>query len=108
MAQRWSIEQFIADVKEVVGADHYQIRSVKGIVRFWHLGFLGYTYLEEQRAILLDDGADGELTIGQTRWRQQKRHQRLLLDWLHARYAEGFTSDQINQPLAACVSKPRK
>ncbi len=101
VAKRWAIEQLIADVKEVFGTDQYQIRSAKGIVRFWHLGFLGYTYLEEQRAVLLAEGADGELTIGQTRWRQQKRHQRLLLDWLQARYAEGLTSEQINQLLAA-------
>lgn len=101
VAQRWAIEQFYADVKEVFGTDQYQIRSARGIVRFWHLGFLGYLYLEEQRAALLTEGTDGELTIGQTRWRQQKRHQRLLLDWLQARYAEGLTSEQVDQLLAA-------
>jgi hypothetical protein len=101
VAQRWAIEQFHADVKEVFGTDQYQIRSAKGIVRFWHLGFLGYLYLEEQRATLGAEGADRELTIGQTRWRQQKRHQRLFLHWLQARYAEGLTSEQVDQLLAA-------
>jgi hypothetical protein len=101
VAQRWTIEQFIADVKEVFGSDQYQLRSAKGILRFWHLGFLGYCYLEEQRAALLSDGADPGLTIGQTRWHQQKRHQRLLLDWIQARYAEGLTSEQVYQLLAA-------
>jgi len=100
-AQRWTIEQFIADVKEEFGTDQYQIRSAQGILRFWHLGFLGYLYLDEQRAALLAEGAAGELTIGQTRWRQQKRHQHLLLDWILARYAEGLTSEQVDQLLAS-------
>jgi hypothetical protein len=100
-AQRWAIEQFIADVKEVFGTDQYQIRSAEGIVRFWHLAFLGYLFLEERRAALLAERADGELTIGQTRWRQQRLHQRLFLDWLQAHYAEGYTSEQIDQLLAA-------
>jgi hypothetical protein len=41
------------------------------------------------------------LTIGQTRWHQQKRPQRLLLDWVGTRYAAGLTSEQIDQLLAA-------
>jgi hypothetical protein len=101
VGQRWSIEQFFADVKELFGTDHYQVRSAKAIVRFWCLCFLGYLYLEEQRARLPDKGAQVRLTIGQTRWHQRKRHQRLLLDWLQARYAEGLSTDQLAQLLAA-------
>jgi hypothetical protein len=100
-AQRWAIEQFIADVKEEFGSDHYQIRSAKAIVRFWHLEFLGYLYLDEQRANLRVNSTEPALTIGQTRWHQQNRHRRLLLDWIHARYAEGLTSEQVDQLLAA-------
>ena len=59
-AQRWTIEQFIADVKEEFGTDHYQIRSAPGILRFWHLEFLGYLYLDEQRAALLTRGTAGD------------------------------------------------
>ena len=101
VAQRWAIEQFVADVKEVFGSDQYQIRSAQGIVRFWYMGFLGYLYLDEQRAILQADSVEPELTIGQTRCHQQKRHRRLFLDWIHARYAEGLTSEQVDQLLAA-------
>lgn len=101
VAQRWTIEQFIADVKEVFGTDQYQIRSAQGIVRFWHLAFLGYLYLEEQRAKRQAETSEPALTIGQSRWEQQKRHQRLLLDWIGARYADGLTSEQIDQLLVA-------
>lgn len=100
-AQRWAIEPFFDDVKEVFGTDHYQLRSTKGLIRFWHLAFLAYCYLEEQRALLLAQGADPGLTIGQTRWHQQKRHRRLLLGWLNDRFNEGLTPEQVDQLLAA-------
>jgi hypothetical protein len=101
VAQRWAIEQFIADVKEEFGTDHYQIRSTTGILRFWHLAFLAYLYLEEQRTALRAPGPGPGLTIGQMRAEQQKRHQRLLLDWIRNCYADGLTSEQIDQLLAA-------
>ncbi|MBI4494419.1 MAG: hypothetical protein HY690_16675, partial [Chloroflexi bacterium] len=73
------------------GTDQYQLRSATGLVRFWTLAFLGYTYLEEQRAVLLAAGGDPGLTIGQMRSHQQRRHRRLLLDWIHDRFTEGLT-----------------
>jgi hypothetical protein len=100
-AQRWAIETFFADVKEIFGTDQYQLRSAQGVVRFWHLAFLAYCYLEEQRAALVAEGADPQLTIGQTRWRQQQRHWRLLLGWIHDRFANGLTPEQVYQLLAA-------
>lgn len=101
VAQRWTIEQFFADVKEVFGTDHYQIRSAQGIVRFWRLAFLAYLYLEEQRTALPARDDEPRLTIGQTRWRQQALHQRLLLNWIRDRYTEGLTPEQVEQLLAA-------
>lgn len=100
-AHRWTIEQFIADVKEEFGTDHYQIRSATGIVRFWHLAFLGYLYLEEERQHRPVAAGEPIMTIGQTRCWQQTRHQLLLLDWIGARYADGLNSEQINQLLVA-------
>lgn len=100
-AQRWAIETFFADVKEVLGTDQYQLRSAQGLIRFWHLAFLAYCYLEGQRAALVAEGANPQLTIGQTRWHQQKRHRRLLLEWIHERFKDGQTPEQVDQLLAA-------
>jgi hypothetical protein len=100
-AQRWTIEQFIADVKEEFGTDHYQIRSALGIVRFWHLAFLGYFYLEEERMKRQAATNQPALSIGQTRGGLQERHQRLLLGWIGTRFAEGLTSEQIHALLVA-------
>lgn len=100
-AQRWSVETFFADVKEVFGTDQYQLRSAQSLIRFWHLAFLAYCYLEEQRAALVAEDANPLLTIGQTRWHQQKRHRRLLLEWIHDRFTDGHTPEQVDQLLAA-------
>jgi hypothetical protein len=101
VAQRWTIEQCIADVTEEFGTDHEQIRAAQGSVRFWHLAFLGYLSLEEEPAQRQFETGEPELSIGQTRGGQQDRHQRLLLDWIGARYAENLPSEPIHQPLAA-------
>lgn len=100
-AQRWAIEPFFDDVKELFGTDHYQLRSAKGLIRFWHLAFLAYCYLEEQRALLVAQGADLGMTIGETRLDQQRRHRRLLLNWIHDRFNEGLTPEHVDQLLAA-------
>jgi len=100
-AQRWTIEPFFDDVKEIFGTDHYQLRSTKGLLRFWHLAFLAYCYLEQQRALMLAQGADPGLTIGQTRLEQQTRHRGLLIEWVYDRFADGLTPEQVHQLLAA-------
>lgn len=100
-AQRWAIEPFLADVKEECGSDHYQLRSAVGLLRFWHLAFLAYTYLEQQRALLLAQEGSPGLTIGQMRCRQQQTHRRLLLTWIHTQFATGLTPEQVDQRLAA-------
>jgi hypothetical protein len=50
VAQRWTIEVLFADFKELMGSDHYQIRSAQGIVRFWAVGLCLYQFLDEVRA----------------------------------------------------------
>ena len=65
-AQRWTIEVLFADFKELMGGDHYQMRSAQGIVRFWALGLCLYQFLDELRAT--HHRLRGEhLTLGQAR-----------------------------------------
>ena len=42
---RWGIEWMFRDLKENVGFDHYQVRTMRGITRHWYLCFLAYTFL---------------------------------------------------------------
>ena len=51
-AQRWDIETWIEDTKELLGLDHYQLISADSVVRFWYLVCCCYLYLDEVRAQL--------------------------------------------------------
>lgn len=42
---RWGIEWMFRDLKENVGFDHYQVRTMRGITRHWYLCFLAYSFL---------------------------------------------------------------
>ena len=42
---RWSIEVGFRYQKESLGLDHYQMRSLKGIKRFWEIIYLAHSYL---------------------------------------------------------------
>jgi SRSO17 transposase len=42
---RWGIEWMFRDLKENVGFDHYQVRTMRGITRHWYLCFLAFTFL---------------------------------------------------------------
>jgi SRSO17 transposase len=49
MAKRWTVETLFADFKELMGSDHYQLRSAEAIRRFWALGLCLYQYLDSLR-----------------------------------------------------------
>lgn len=42
---RWSIEVGFRYQKESLGLDHYQMRNLKGIKRFWEIIYLAHSYL---------------------------------------------------------------
>lgn len=45
-AKRWTIDAFYRDVKQNLGLEEYELRSMKGIRRHWCLVFLAYTLLQ--------------------------------------------------------------
>jgi hypothetical protein len=97
-AQRWTIEVLFADFKELLGGDHYQMRSAQGIVRFWALGLCLYQFLDEVRAT--HHRLRGEhLTLGQARQQIRDYHWEGLLDWICDRIEAGATRDEIRQAL---------
>lgn len=54
-SKRWNIETGYRYLKENQGVDHYQVRSMKAIRRYWVLQFLTYTYLELRKQELQVD-----------------------------------------------------
>lgn len=73
VAKRWTIEVLFADFKELMGSDHYQMRSARAIVRFWALGLCLYQFLDEVRATHRRIWGE-HLTLGQARQQIRESH----------------------------------
>jgi len=99
-AQRWDIETWIEDAKEVLGLDHYQLTSVTSVMRFLYLLCSCYLFLDEVRVGLVAKGHDGA-TIGHASRHLHQAHDRRLLKWLHQQFAQGSTVNDIQTLLAA-------
>jgi hypothetical protein len=98
VAQRWCIEVLFADFKELMGSDHYQMRSARAIVRFWALGLCLYQFLDEVRAAHRCLWGE-HLTLGQARQQIRESHWEGLLDWIFDQVEAGATRNEIRQAL---------
>ncbi len=97
-AQRWPIEVLFADLKELMGSDHYQIRSAQGILRFWLLSLCLYQFLDEVRTAHRCIWGE-HLTLGQARQQVRQSHADQLLDWIVDQVTNGATGDEIRNAL---------
>jgi len=85
IAQRWDIEVLFADVKELLGLDHYQLMSRQAIRRYWVLVMVAYGFLEQERAQLRQERGR-HVTIGEAAREVQRVHWDHLLTWLHEQF----------------------
>ena len=102
-AQRWTVEALFADLKELMGSDHYQLRSAQAIVRFWALGLCLYQYLDEQR-LRLQRECGRHVTLGEVRTWVRERHSDLLLRWLSLQFAAGADTTQVRCQLRPALA----
>lgn len=86
IAQRWAIEVLFANVKELLGLDHYQLMSAQAIRRFWVLVMVAYGFLEQERARLQQE-QERQVTIGEAAREVQRIHWSHCLTWLHEQIA---------------------
>jgi hypothetical protein len=98
VAHRWTLEVLFADLKELMGSDHYQIRSAHGIVRFWALGLCLYQFLDEVRTTHRQLWGE-HLTLGQARQQIRDSHQDAWLDWILDQADAGAARFDIRQAL---------
>ena len=98
MTTRWDVEVLFGDTKELLGLDHYQLMSVRAIVRFWTLVLAASLFLEEERARLCTQW-QRHVTIGDARREVQRLHWRHLLDWLYEQFQAGVEPDSLYQQL---------
>jgi hypothetical protein len=98
VAQRWTIEVLFADFKELLGSDHYQLRSAQGLLRFWALGLCLYQFLDEVRVAHRRLWGEA-LTLGQARQQIRESHQTALLDWILDQAEVGVSRTEIGRAL---------
>ena len=98
VAQRWTIEVLFADFKELMGSDHYQLRSAQGLLRFWALGLCLYQFLDEVRVTHRQLWGEA-LTLGQARQQIRESHQTALLDWILDQAEAGVSRTEIGRAL---------
>ncbi len=97
---RWDIEVLFADTKEELGLDHYQVLSATAIVRFWTLVLAAYVFLDEERE-RLHQLEQHHVTLGEARREVQRRHRRLVIDWLAQQLEAGVPREALYHRLAA-------
>lgn len=100
ISSRWDIEVFFEDVKELFGIDHYQLMSAQGLLRYWSLCWIAFSFLEEHRCTLQNQW-QRHVTLGEAKRDVQQCHHRLLVQWITDHAAQGTTGEQIYALLAA-------
>jgi len=101
-ALRWTVETLFADFKELMGSDHYQLRTAEAIRRFWALGLCLYQFLDGLRH-RLQRLRNQHVTLGETmNWLRERQHQRMI-DWVCSLSAKGIPSLVIQQELAPAL-----
>jgi hypothetical protein len=102
VALRWAVETLFSDFKELMGSDHYQLRSAEAIRRFWALGLCLYQFLDGLRH-RLQRLQQQHVTLGETlHWLREQQHQRMI-DWVCSLSAKGVPSLIIQQELAPAL-----
>jgi hypothetical protein len=93
LAIRWQVETFFEYEKDLLGSDHYQVKTRQAVLRFWTLTACLLYFLETQRTT-------NPLTCGDVRRHIQHVHRRNLLTWLATRCQDGLWIEQIALQLA--------
>ena len=78
----------------------YQLMHATALVRFWTLAMLAYVFLEEEQRRLQQQW-QRPVTLGEARREIQRRHRRLVLQWLHQQFLSGIQPDAFYDLFAA-------
>jgi DDE superfamily endonuclease len=122
---RWDIEVFFEDMKELLGIDQYQLMTTTGLLRYWTLCWIAFSFLEEIRDDLKQNNINrkqvseeteivkecetdlGEsqkeqhATLGQALRYVQETHQELFLEWVYHHAFSGTPVKELHALLVA-------
>lgn len=103
VAMRWTVETLFADFKELMGSDHYQLRSAEAIRRFWALGLCLYQFLDSLRC-RLERIHQRHVTLGETLAWLRQRQSDMALRWACALGFNGVPPQRIQVEFAPALS----
>lgn len=122
---RWDIEVFFEDMKELLGIDQYQLMTTTGLLRYWTLCWIAFSFLEgirydlkqnninknqvsgeteivkERETDLGESQKEHHATLGQALRYVQKTHQELFLEWVYDHALSGTPVQDLHALLAA-------
>jgi hypothetical protein len=121
---RWEIEIFFEDMKELLEIDPYQLMTTTGLLRYWTLCWIAFSFLEEIRHEIKQNNSnkdqivykqEGEkecerdsneqqniyhATLGQALRKVQKTHHVLFLEWVYHHALSGTPVKDLHALLA--------
>jgi SRSO17 transposase len=95
---RWDIEVFFADTKELLGIDQYQLMTATGLLRYWTLCWVAFSFLEETRYQIkqqIDNQEFPHATLGQAQQKIREEHYKLFLEWVYKHALSGTPVDDL-------------
>jgi hypothetical protein len=104
ISARWDIEVFFADTKELLGIDQYQLMTTTGLLRYWTLCWVAFSFLEELRYQLKQQSENQEeqhAALGQARHAVQEKHFKLFLEWVYKHALSGTPVEEVFASLVA-------
>jgi SRSO17 transposase len=104
ISARWDIEVFFEDMKELLGIDQYQLMTTTGLLRYWTLCWIAFSFLEEIRYQLKIQKGKNKIqhaTLGEARYFVQKSHNKIFLEWVYKHALSGTPVEDLFAFLAA-------
>lgn len=100
-ANRWPIETFHRNAKQLLGFNHYRLRSTAGIKRYLEVLLLAYTVIENRRGLLaLKDPDQPPPTLGEVCRVEQSESLAGFVIWVYDQFQRGIPVETICRRLA--------
>lgn len=98
---RWPIETFHRNAKQLLGLSDYRLRSEEGIKRYLEILLIAYTVVENHRGLLaLENPDQPPPTLGDVCRQGHDSSLISFIHWLYNKFQQGVTAEAICQRLA--------
>lgn len=98
---RWPIETFHRNAKQLLGFNHYRLRSTVGIKRYLEVLLMAYTVIENRRGLLaLKDPDQPPPTLGEVCSLEQSESLAAFVVWVYDQFQRGTPVETVCRRIA--------